>query len=63
MRLYVTPIPITGDFCAINNPVPGRYWAIAANWKWDYEDLKNHADDFQLSLAIIGDSDASNMTA
>jgi subtilisin family serine protease len=51
-----------GDFCAVNNPTPGRYWAIAANWKFDYEDEKNLADEFELSLAIIGSNDEGNLT-
>ena len=51
-----------GDFCAINNPTPGRYWAIAANWKYDYEDPKNLADEFVLSLGIVGESDDANIT-
>lgn len=52
-----------GDFCAINNPVPGRYWAIAANWKFDYEDEKNLADEFALSLGIVGGEDDGNLSA
>jgi subtilisin family serine protease len=51
-----------GDFCAINDPVPGRYWAITANWKYDYEDQKNLADDFVVSLAVIGNEDNGNLT-
>ncbi|WP_144210725.1 S8 family peptidase [Shewanella donghaensis] len=51
-----------GDFCAINDPAPGRYWAIAANWKWDYEDPKDLADEFIVSLAIIGSEDSGNLT-
>ncbi|MCG9714319.1 S8 family serine peptidase [Shewanella insulae] len=51
-----------GDFCAINNPMPGRYWAIAANWKWEFEDEKNLADPFELSLAVVGDADTGNLT-
>ncbi|MEZ9593007.1 S8 family serine peptidase [Shewanella sp. 10N.261.52.F9] len=51
-----------GDFCAINAPTPGRYWAIVANWKYDYEDPKNVADEFAVSLGIVSTSDESNMT-
>lgn len=50
-----------GDFCAINDPTPGRYWAIAANWKWLYEDEKNLADKFELSLAVIGSEDDGSL--
>ena len=51
-----------GDFCAINNPMPGRYWAIAANWKREWQDEKNLADLFELSLAVVGDTDTGNLT-
>ncbi|GIU48306.1 S8 family serine peptidase [Shewanella sp. KT0246] len=51
-----------GDYCAVNNPAPGRYWAIAANWKFDYEDPKQTSDEFVLSLGIVSTSDESNMT-
>ena len=51
-----------GDFCAINDPVPGRYWAIAANWKWDFEDPKNLADEFVVSLGIVGNENSGNLT-
>lgn len=51
-----------GDFCAINDPMPGRYWAIAANWKWLSEDPKDQADDFELSLAVIGSEDTGSLT-
>ncbi|WP_281213194.1 S8 family serine peptidase [Shewanella insulae] len=51
-----------GDFCAINDPVPGRYWAIAANMKWEWEDAKNSADLFELRLGIVGEDDHANMT-
>ncbi|WP_394131813.1 S8 family serine peptidase [Shewanella maritima] len=52
----------SGDYCAINNPTPGKYWAIAANWKWEYEDPSNAADEFVLSLAMVGDTDSANLT-
>ncbi|WP_285163227.1 S8 family serine peptidase [Shewanella goraebulensis] len=51
-----------GDFCAINNPTPGRYWAIAANWKYDYEDPKNQADEFIVSLGVVTENDDANLT-
>lgn len=51
-----------GDFCAVNNPAPGRYWAIAANWKYDYEDPKNLADEFVVSLGVVAATDEANIT-
>ncbi|WP_394129082.1 S8 family serine peptidase [Shewanella maritima] len=51
-----------GDYCAINNPMPGRYWAIAANWKWLSEDPKDNADPFKMSLAIVADTDEANLS-
>ncbi|WP_275974903.1 S8 family serine peptidase [Shewanella gaetbuli] len=51
------------DFCAINNPTPGTYWAYASNYKYESEDVDNLADNFTLALAIIGDQDFGNLTA
>lgn len=50
------------DFCAINNPVAGRYWAIAANWKFEREDLKNNADTISVSLGIVGSENQGSLT-
>ncbi|QYK04273.1 S8 family peptidase [Shewanella zhangzhouensis] len=50
------------DYCAINDPVPGRYWAYASNLKYDYEDLQNNEDSFQLALALVGSDDKGNLT-
>ncbi|WP_283104574.1 S8 family serine peptidase [Shewanella olleyana] len=51
------------DFCAINNPTPGTYWAYASNYKYDYEDPDNLADNFTLALAVIGEQDDGNLIA
>ena len=51
-----------GDYCAINDPIPGRYWAIASNWKNQYEGPKNHVDEFIVNLAIISNENNSNLT-
>ncbi|MFD1099513.1 S8 family serine peptidase [Shewanella litorisediminis] len=51
------------DFCAINNPTPGTYWAYASNYKYDYEDPENLADNFTLALAVIGEQDEGNLVA
>ncbi|WP_283104797.1 S8 family peptidase [Shewanella marisflavi] len=53
----------SNDFCAINNPTPGKYWAYAVNYKYEYEDPDNLADNFTLALAIIGDQDEGNLVA
>ncbi|WP_306135294.1 S8 family serine peptidase [Shewanella sp. ULN5] len=51
------------DYCAINNPTPGTYWAFGSNYKYDYEDEANLADSMIFALAIIGDEDFANLTA
>ncbi|WP_269373904.1 S8 family peptidase [Shewanella colwelliana] len=51
------------DYCAINNPTPGTYWAYGSNYKYDYEDAANLADNMTFALAIIGDQDDANLTA
>ncbi|PMG75991.1 peptidase S8 [Shewanella sp. 10N.286.51.B7] len=51
------------DYCAINNPTPGTYWAYGSNYKFDHEDFDNLADNIIFALAIIGDEDNGNLTA
>ncbi|WP_345335457.1 S8 family serine peptidase [Ferrimonas pelagia] len=51
-----------GNYCAINDPLPGRYWAIAANWKFSYEDPENLADHFEVDLAIVSPDDEGHLT-
>ncbi|WP_440875828.1 S8 family serine peptidase [Thalassotalea sp. PLHSN55] len=50
------------DFCAVNNPTPGKYWAIAANWKFVEEDESNNADNFIVNLAIVSSENSDNLT-
>ncbi|MBY5922445.1 S8 family serine peptidase [Ferrimonas balearica] len=50
-----------GDFCAINDPMPGTYWAVIGNWKFEYEDPKNREDHIVASLAIVGGGDDANL--
>ncbi len=45
------------DYCAINNPVPGRYWAMLGNFKRPWSDEKDTLDNISTSLAIIPSSD------
>ncbi len=49
------------DFCAINDPAPGRYWAFVANAKRLSEDEKDPKDAVTTSLAIIGSNDNSDL--
>ncbi|GAA5193354.1 S8 family serine peptidase [Ferrimonas gelatinilytica] len=51
-----------GDFCAINDPAPGTYWAVIGNWKYEYLDPDNGKDRILASLAIIPDTDGGNLT-
>ncbi|MBY5993072.1 S8 family serine peptidase [Ferrimonas balearica] len=50
-----------GDFCAVNDPMPGTYWAVIGNWKWEGEDPKNGEDHIVASLAVIGGDDDANL--
>ncbi|WP_341501906.1 S8 family serine peptidase [Gallaecimonas sp. GXIMD4217] len=51
-----------GDYCAVNDPLPGRYWVTVGNYKWEYEDPKNLADDFSLALGIVTAGDSGNLS-
>ncbi|MBY6187208.1 S8 family serine peptidase [Marinobacter hydrocarbonoclasticus] len=49
------------DYCAINDPTPGRYWVMVSNHKDAYDDSADIADNITTSLAIITDEDAQNL--
>ena len=51
------------DYCAINNPMPGTYWAYGSNYKYEHEDEDNLADSMIFALAIIADEEQANLTA
>ncbi|NQD35699.1 S8 family peptidase [Permianibacter sp. IMCC34836] len=52
------------NFCAINNPEPGRYWIIVSNEKyvdtWGGE--VDTVDPIQWSYAVIGSDDSHNLS-
>lgn len=49
------------EYCAINDPTPGRYWAMVGNFKRLFGDEQDSKDSIVTSLAIIGDADSSNL--
>ncbi len=51
-----------GDYCAINDPTPGRYWMIISNYKDEWLDPENLADHFKVALAMIPEGEGSNAT-
>ncbi|WP_082766759.1 S8 family serine peptidase [Ferrimonas marina] len=50
-----------GDFCAVNDPMPGTYWAVVGNWKYDYEDPKNGEDSVVLNIAVVTGDNGDNL--
>ncbi|WP_283164376.1 S8 family serine peptidase [Shewanella corallii] len=50
------------DYCAINDPEPGRYWALVGNFKRVIEGDENTSDTISTSLAIISNSDNDNLS-
>ncbi|WP_269844425.1 S8 family serine peptidase [Paraferrimonas haliotis] len=50
------------DYCAVNNPAPGMYWAILGNWKQEWEDPDNTMDPMSAALAIIPMQDSGMVT-
>ncbi|USD35904.1 S8 family peptidase [Ferrimonas sp. SCSIO 43195] len=51
-----------GDFCAINDPMPGRYWGVITNLKFESEDPDNQADRIVTSLAVVAEEDSGSLT-
>lgn len=49
-----------GDYCAINDPIPGRYWMIVSNYKDLRNDPDNQPDAFRVAKAIVMEGDAGN---
>ncbi|MGS0694812.1 S8 family serine peptidase [Shewanella sp. 0m-4] len=50
------------EYCAINNPVPGRYWAMLGNFKRPWSDEEDTLDNIVTSLAIIPSVDNGSVT-
>lgn len=50
------------DYCNINNPLPGRYWAMVSNNKSLYGDAKDTQDSIKTSLAIIANESNQALT-
>ncbi|GIU15991.1 S8 family serine peptidase [Shewanella sp. MBTL60-007] len=50
------------DYCAINNPVPGRYWAMLGNFKRPWGDEEDTLDTITTSLAIIPSMDNGDLS-
>ena len=50
------------EYCAINNPVPGRYWAMLGNFKRPWSDEEDTLDEIVTSLAIIPSEDHGLVT-
>lgn len=49
------------DYCAINDPTPGRYWVMVGNYKDAYDGSEEVADNITMSLAVIGGDDNQNL--
>ncbi|MGL4474003.1 MAG: serine protease, partial [Shewanella sp.] len=49
------------EYCAINDPVPGRYWVMVGNYQRNHYDEPDIAKEVVTSLAIIGDADSNNL--
>ena len=50
------------EYCAINDPLPGRYWVMVGNFKRPFGDEEDTVDSIKTSLALIGADDNSNLT-
>ncbi|WP_028115928.1 S8 family serine peptidase [Ferrimonas senticii] len=50
------------DYCAINDPRPGRYWAVIGNYKDVWGDAEDSKDNITMSLALVGSDDNSSLT-
>ena len=52
------------NFCAINNPEPGRYWIVVSNEKWvdTWNGQIDTADPISFAWAVVGDNDAGNFS-
>ncbi|MGL5358880.1 MAG: serine protease, partial [Shewanella sp.] len=50
------------DYCAINDPTPGRYWVMLGNFKRPWGDEINTKDSISASLAIISDTDTKQLS-
>ncbi|AVT47464.1 S8 family serine peptidase [Shewanella baltica] len=50
------------DYCAINDPTPGRYWVMLGNFKRPWGDEIDTKDSIKASLAIISDSDTKKLS-
>jgi len=49
------------DYCAINDPTPGRYWVMLGNFKRPWGDEIDTKDNIKASLAIISDTDTKQL--
>ncbi|MGL6123835.1 MAG: S8 family serine peptidase, partial [Shewanella sp.] len=49
------------EFCAINDPTPGRYWVMAGNFKRPWGDEIDTQDKLTTSLALISDTDSKQL--
>ncbi|MEL4301358.1 S8 family serine peptidase [Shewanella xiamenensis] len=49
------------DYCAINDPTPGRYWVMLGNFKRPWGDEIDTKDSIKASLAIISDTDTKQL--
>jgi subtilisin family serine protease len=49
------------DYCTINDPTPGRYWAMVGNFKRPWEDEIDTQDVIKTSLAIVSDTDTQQL--
>lgn len=50
------------DYCAINDPTPGRYWVMLGNFKRPWGDEIDTKDNIKANLAIISDTDTKQLT-
>ncbi|WP_310654039.1 S8 family serine peptidase [Shewanella fidelis] len=50
------------DYCAINNPMPGRYWAMLGNFKRPWGDEEDTLDSITTSLAVIPSTDNGDLS-
>ncbi len=52
------------NFCAINNPQPGKYWLMIGNEKWvdTWNGEVDTVDDIKWAYAVVTDADLNNGT-
>lgn len=49
------------EYCAINDPLPGRYWVMTGNFKRPFGDEEDTVDTIVTSLALVSQDDQGHL--